>query len=1453
MMRNKKHLFLIIGVLAAAIFLKWQISTSGQFLTEEGLGSIDLSGLISQSKIILGGFSEGISSSPGKRIVANGAPGFSIVHDTGSTQKVCQLSGEYDNQDVTSENQRNTIYTKNQTWTNWEIWGVDGGIPVEHKGILYFLFGDITEAWEGCPGAPAARDCIAYTSDTKPIPTDGISLTFLPPDDIDKFNGDKFHPFTILQFPYIFGPIKTDGMEGPVEGLSYNGNMYVYSTTGWNEVGDDGYFSYSVLAKSTDDGRTFFYLYDLSNPTIGGGTCKFTTQVMAKVVENSTDKNGVNTLLPLSQDDKNKPVLFIWGAGNPFRKSNVYLAYQLLEDIDYISLPPLFPNRYYYKGLGPDSKPMWSPNESEAQPLFEQTAYYYDKDGNKIGEGPGIGEFSVAWNDFLNKWIMLYNFGNPSRGINFRVADYPWGPWSKNVVLFNPGEDKDKGYCYFMHRKWEWEREQNPPLEHCDYVYDGVKIDTETGQETKCNVNGEQVNRKDVWGGEYGPFIINRYTTGVQDQKTTIYFTLSTWNPYQKVLMKTTLTVKDTSPPTITGPYYSSGCSYNPVNGAYFCNDVVIWWLHSDNSGPEGIDTDSVQVGYKDPNDNYTNLTPGATITQSDGKVTFPASSLADGDYTIRISVSDVAGNPPKTVEATAHIQRTDTCKPKFLYDGLYCYTSCAVSPYAPVNNLTFSENADVSMFWWHSDNSGGVCCFDSGINTATASVGYKPGKPDEGGTYTYLVPTVNTSGGSFVFPIKTSNLADGDYTIKVSVCDKKSPVPNCTEVTASVHVKKSTPPTMPPTNLKVDSVTSSSLTWSWNAVSGATSYDYVVYTGGTCSSTRSSGSTSNTTLTVTGLSSSTTYSLKVRACSNTDCSDWSSCVPGTTSGAIPPIPPTNLRVTDYTSSSITWSWDTVPGATSYYYGVYNGGTCSTFIRHDMGSDTYHTETGLSSGTTYSFRVSAVNSAGSSDWSICSSGTTTLPATDFTIVVLPDTQVYSATYPSIFTDQTQWIVDNKDILNIKFVVHLGDIVNAGDSIPQQWTNADASMDKLDNVVPYLVVPGNHDYDDQCGTRGATSYNSKFGPSRFQGYSWYGENYGAGNENNYGFFSGNSQEFLVIGLEFCPSDAVLSWAESLINNNPNKKVILFTHSYMYSDNTRVDSGDQNDCTEYTCGASGNNGEDIWNELVSNHSNIILVLSGHIVTGSTGRRTDTVNNQPIHQILQNYQTVGEGGDGWLRYYIFRPQENKIEAVTYSHHLNQYLTDSSNQFDLTYPIPTPTNLKVDSVTPSSITWSWNAVSGATAYDYVVYIGGTCSSAKSSGSTSNTTLTVTGLNNSATYSFKVSACISPYGCSIPTACVAGTTPSGIPPTPTNLRVTNTTPSSLTWSWNAASGATSYTYVVYTGGTCSSVKSSGSTSNTTLTVTGLSSRTTYSFKISACTSPYGCSSPTGCVPGTTK
>ena len=106
-------------------------------------------------------------------------------------------------------------------------------------------------------------------------------------------------------------------------------------------------------------------------------------------------------------------------------------------------------------------------------------------------------------------------------------------------------------------------------------------------------------------------------------------------------------------------------------------------------------------------------------------------------------------------------------------------------------------------------------------------------------------------------------------------------------------------------------------------------------------------------------------------------------------------------------------------------------------------------------------------------------------APDFSVVVLPDTQFYSQSYPQIFNEQTQWIVNNQASYNIQFVLGEGDIVNIAEQ-PVQWQNADAAVKLLDNAnIPYVLAIGNHDYgDEDPSTRDTSAFNSYFGPSRY---------------------------------------------------------------------------------------------------------------------------------------------------------------------------------------------------------------------------------------------------------------------------------------------------------------------------------------------------------------------------------
>ena len=328
----------------------------------------------------------------------------------------------------------------------------------------------------------------------------------------------------------------------------------------------------------------------------------------------------------------------------------------------------------------------------------------------------------------------------------------------------------------------------------------------------------------------------------------------------------------------------------------------------------------------------------------------------------------------------------------------------------------------------------------------------------------------------------------------------------------------------------------------------------------------------------------------------------------------------------------------------------------------------------------------------------------------FTIIALPDTQYYSETYPQTFTAQTQWIVNNASALNIQAVLGLGDIVQTATNV-SEWQNADASVKLLDNAnIPYLLAIGNHDYSDSGSTSGrtaeATNFNTYFGPSRYQNYSWYKGQYPSGsNENFYGVLNINGKQYLFLMLEFYPRDSAIAWANSVLAGYPGAEVIVVTHANVYIDNTLVSRCDQLNAQAYNVG-SDNNGDGLWSKFISQHSNISLVLSGHF-TGSGGlgasRRTDLgVNGNIVNQMLSDYQEMANGGNGYLRILQFNPSASppSITVSTYSPTLNAYLTDSNNQFTVTWHStgsnPSGTGTVSGIVKDVS---TCNAISGATA----------------------------------------------------------------------------------------------------------------------------------------------------------
>lgn len=329
---------------------------------------------------------------------------------------------------------------------------------------------------------------------------------------------------------------------------------------------------------------------------------------------------------------------------------------------------------------------------------------------------------------------------------------------------------------------------------------------------------------------------------------------------------------------------------------------------------------------------------------------------------------------------------------------------------------------------------------------------------------------------------------------------------------------------------------------------------------------------------------------------------------------------------------------------------------------------------------------------------------------DFTLVAIPDTQHYvDSSFYQTFTAQTQWIVNNRAALNVAFVTQLGDLTQNIDAVQQEWIRADTSMRVLDLAgVPYNVSPGNHD----ISTAGvAMFYDQYFPVARFLPQPSYGGWLGkeAGeinreNKDNYELFSVGTLDFLVIHLEMDIPDYSLAWADKILKRYPNRRAIISTHIYLDITGTRR--------TSPQFRSNGTSAEQVWQQLVKPNCNVFMVVNGHY--HGEARRTDLNNcGQPVHQIVQDYQDDPNGGDGWLRYFTFKPAENRIYAYTYSPTRNgglgEYDTDAASQFVLDYAMQGTPFVALGSVSrvgsgPAAVNWTGRAP--GTTYEWYVTV---------------------------------------------------------------------------------------------------------------------------------------------------
>ncbi len=306
------------------------------------------------------------------------------------------------------------------------------------------------------------------------------------------------------------------------------------------------------------------------------------------------------------------------------------------------------------------------------------------------------------------------------------------------------------------------------------------------------------------------------------------------------------------------------------------------------------------------------------------------------------------------------------------------------------------------------------------------------------------------------------------------------------------------------------------------------------------------------------------------------------------------------------------------------------------------------------------------------------------PVTDYaySFAVVGDTQTMCEENPEAMEKIYDWLIANKDTHKIKYVMGMGDITD--DSTDREWEDAGKYISKLNGIIPYSLCRGNHDdWDDfnrnlhngfyettvdglmnsgnvdltdisQPGLKeiinpdGTTSIVTACGDVP-EGGIVKGDL-----TNSYRTVEIGDTKYLIMTLDFAPSDAVLEWADKVISSHPKHKVIVTTHAYMFRDGTTLDKDDCYPPTYYQGYVNPQNGDDMWNKVFSKYSNVLMVISGHDPWQHIVYRQDKgVNGNKVTQLLVDAQYVDRyvGAVGMVAMLYFSADGNTMTVRYYS----------------------------------------------------------------------------------------------------------------------------------------------------------------------------------------------------------